>query len=132
MGAVYTHRLRVRFRECDMQGHVFFAEYPAYMDVAITELWRERVGGWQAMVDGGHDLVVAALETRYLGSARFDDEIDVEIEVARMGTTSLTTDWRVRRDGELLVEGTVRHVCIDPATHAKKPLPDDLRAALSA
>jgi acyl-CoA thioester hydrolase len=127
----FRHPLRVRYRECDQQGHVFFSEYAAYLDVAINELWRERAGGWQAMVDGGSDIVVGELQVRYLGSARFDELIDVVLCVEQIGTTSLTTAWRVERDGDVLVTGTVRYVCIDPQTHAKKPLPDDLRAALA-
>jgi acyl-CoA thioesterase FadM len=43
----------------------------------------------------------------------------------------MTTAWRVERDGDVLVTGTVRHVCIDPVTHLKKPLPDALRAVLA-
>ena len=132
MGASYRHTLRVRYRECDAQGHVFFAEYPAFLDVAITELWRERVGGWQAMVDGGHDLVVGELMCRYLGSAQFDDLIDVVLDVESVGTTSMTTAWQVERDGDVLVTGSVRHVCIDPSTHEKKPLPDALRAVFAS
>jgi acyl-CoA thioester hydrolase len=132
MGAEYRHTMRVRYRECDAQGHVFFAEYPAFLDVAITELWRERAGGWQAMVDTGHDLVVGELQCRYRGSAQFDDLIDVVLDVERLGDTSMTTAWRVEREGEVLVEGTVRHVCIDPETHAKKPLPDELRTVFAS
>ena len=132
MALTYRHTLRVRYRECDAQGHVFFAEYPAFLDVAITELWRERAGGWQQMVDGGHDLVVGELQCRYLGSAQFDDLIDVVLEVERVGETSLTTAWRVERGSDVLVTGTVRHVCIDPATHAKKPLPDLLRTVFAS
>ena len=128
----YRHTMRVRYRECDAQGHVFFAEYPAYLDVAITELWRERAGGWQAMVDGGHDLVVGEVTCRYLGSAQFDDLIDVVLEVEQIGETSMTTAWRVERDDEVLVTGSVRHVCIDPQTHLKKPLPDQLRTVFAS
>ena len=37
----FSHRLRVRYGECDAQGIVFNANYLAYVDVALTELWRE-------------------------------------------------------------------------------------------
>ena len=37
----FVHRLRVRFHECDPQGVVFYAQYFAYVDVALTEMWRE-------------------------------------------------------------------------------------------
>ena len=132
MSLEYRHTLRVRYRECDAQGHVFFAEYPAFLDVAITELWRERAGGWQAMVESGYDMVVGELSCRYLGSAVFDDLIDVVLSVSGLGETSMTTEWRVERGSEVLVTGVVRHVCIDPATHAKKPLPESLRTVFAS
>jgi acyl-CoA thioester hydrolase len=131
MGEPFRHTLRVRYRECDAQGHAFFTSYPEWLDVAVTELWRERAGSWEAMVRGGHDFVVGELGVRYRGSARFDDLVDVVLDVEQLGTTSMTTAWRVERDGEVLVEGTVRHVCIDPESHAKKDIPDDLRAAFA-
>jgi acyl-CoA thioester hydrolase len=127
----YRHRLRVRYRECDAQGHAFFTSYPEWLDVGITELFRERVGGWNAMVEGGHDLVVGELTVQYRGSAQFDELIDVVLDVQRVGETSLTTAWSVERSGEQLVTGTVRHVCIDPETHAKKAVPDHMRAAFA-
>ena len=48
----FTHTLRIRYHECDAQGHVFNAHYFAFFDIAITELWRGLLrGGDQAMVD---------------------------------------------------------------------------------
>src|SRR6266511_2866863 len=46
--------------------------------------------------------------------AYFDDELTLEIAVTRLGTTSITTSYRVLRYGELLVDGTLRHVLVDP------------------
>src|ERR671926_16488 len=67
----FRHRLRVRYGECDPQGIVFNANYLAYFDVGITELWRATVGPWQVMVDRGVDMVVAEAGTRFVqGSLR--------------------------------------------------------------
>jgi acyl-CoA thioester hydrolase len=131
MPTPFRHRLRVRYGECDPQGVVYFANYPAFVDVAMTELWRERIGPYDEMVRAGADMVVAELNLRYLGSAVFDDDIDVVIEVDKLGETSLTCGWRVERGDDVLVTGTIRQVCIDPATKRKRALPDDVRAALA-
>jgi acyl-CoA thioester hydrolase len=130
VSATFRHRLRVRFSECDLQGVVFNAHYLSYFDIVITELWREAVGGWQKMVEDGADLVVAEARVRYLAPARFDDELDLGAQVARLGNTALTTRMTVERDGSLLAEGELRHVCIDPATGAKQPIPEHVRRAL--
>ena len=131
MSEEFRHRLRVRYGECDAQGVVFFARYADFVDIGITELWRERIGPYGDMVEAGSDMVYAELQIRYRAPARFDEEIDVVIGVDRLGETSLTCAWRIERDGDCLVEGTFRQVCIDPATKAKKPLPPDVRAALA-
>ncbi len=126
----FVHRLRVRFHECDPQGVVFNAHYFAYFDVALTEMWRAAFGSYQSVVDDGTDVVVVEASATYRAPARFDEEIDVELAIARLGTTSMTTETAIRRDGQLLVEGRLVHVFVDPATMAKQTIPDRVRAGL--
>jgi acyl-CoA thioester hydrolase len=122
----------VRYGECDAQGVVFNAHYFMYFDVALTELWREAIGPYGAMIENGTDMVVAEARARYLAPAGFDDELEIEVEVTRLGTTAMTTRMTVRREGTVVVEGDMRHVFVDPATKLKKPIPDDIRRGLSA
>ena len=67
---------------------------------------------------------------RYKAPARFDDEIDVTIEVTQLGTTSMVTTLAIQRDGTLLVEGELAHVFVDAKALTKVPIPERLRAAL--
>jgi acyl-CoA thioester hydrolase len=127
----FTQRLRVRYSECDAQGVVFNANYLSYFDLAITELWREAVGPYQEMTERGVDMVVGEANVRYFSPARFDDEIDIGVEVIRLGTTALSTRMTVHRDGELLAEGLMRHVFIDIAQGGKTEIPADIRVALT-
>jgi acyl-CoA thioester hydrolase len=113
VAAPLSYELRVRYGECDPQGVVFNANFLAYFDIGITELFRAAFGSYKAMVDRGVDFVVAEAGLRYRRPAHFDDELTVEVAVTRLGTTSLTTSYRVMRDGEVLVDGTLRHVLID-------------------
>ena len=131
MGRSHTHRLRVRYGECDPQGVVFNAHYFAYFDIALTELWREAAGGYAGMMEDGLDLQVVEATARYKAPARFDDELDIEIEVTHLGTTSMVTSLAIRRDGALLVEGELAHVFVDAKALTKVPIPDRLRAALA-
>ena len=67
MGQPFRHRLRVRWSECDLQGVVFYPNYLAYFDHALTELWREAVGPYSQINDLGIDLLVAEAQIRYRG-----------------------------------------------------------------
>ena len=131
MGEPFAYPLRVRYAECDMQGIVFNGHYLAYFDVSMTELWRAAFGAYDAMTERGVDLVVSEARVRYRGPARFDDLLTMEIAVAGLGTTSVTTAHRVRRDGDLLVEGEMRHVFVELETFAKTPIPDWARDGLA-
>jgi acyl-CoA thioester hydrolase len=128
----FTHRLRVRFNECDPQGIVFNGNWFTYFDVALTELWREAFGSYQDMVDSGADMVVAEANARYRAPARFDDELELAVSVVELGTTSMLTAIDATRASDLLVEGRMRHVFIDPATLAKQAIPDGVRERLAA
>jgi acyl-CoA thioester hydrolase len=121
--------MRVRYNECDPQGVVFNANYLTYFDITITEMWRE-LGGYQAMVDAGADVVVAEVRVRYRSALRFDEQFEVRATIARLGSTSITTEMVVDRDGETIAEGELRHVFIDPGG-AKAPIPERIREGLS-
>jgi len=83
------------------------------------------------MMEDGIDLQVVEATARYKAPARFDDEIDVTIEVAKLGTTSMVTSLAIRRDGALLVEGELAHVFVDTTALTKVPIPERVRSALT-
>lgn len=130
--SAFVHRLRVRYHECDAQGHVFNAHFVAYIDVALTELWREAFGAYDRMVDEhGVDVVVGEVAVRFLAPVRFDDELDVGLTITRLGTTGMTTDVVMRRGAQTCATGTIRHVYVAAGSAAKAPVPDAVRAALA-
>ena len=128
----HTHRLRVRYGECDPQGIVFNANYLLYVDVAFTELWREAVGPWQDMLDAGFDAVVADVQLSFKAPARFDDELDVEMTITRLGRSSIESALTFRRGGETLVTGPLRHVVLSKETWASAEMPAFIREGLTA
>jgi acyl-CoA thioester hydrolase len=132
VGRSHTHRIRVRYGECDPSGVVFNANYFGYFDLALTELWREAAGGYGAMMEEGVDLQVVEATARYKAPARFDDELDVTVEVTSLGNTSMLTSYAIQRDGTLLVEGELAYVFVHATELTKLPIPARFREALGA
>jgi acyl-CoA thioester hydrolase len=129
MSFVYRHR--VRYHECDPQGIVFNANWFTFFDVALTEWFRDALGSYEAMKDHGCDIVLAETTGRFRGSARFDEEIEIEVGVERLGNTSMVALFTVRRDEERLVEGRTVYVFVDAVTMAKRAIPDWIRERLA-
>ncbi|MFG3117763.1 acyl-CoA thioesterase [Streptomyces sp. NPDC048197] len=129
MTKLFTHRLRVRYSECDQQNVVFNGHYLFYYDVAVTELWREAAGGYAAMLAEGADLVVAEARIRYRQGARFDEVLDIEMPLTHLGTTSMIVSPRFKVGERLIADGEVRHVFTDAVAGGKKEMPGVIRKA---
>jgi acyl-CoA thioester hydrolase len=129
---VCVPRLRVRWAEVDMQKVVFNGHYLTYLDTAIAEYWRA-IGlpypeGYVERY--ANDVYLRKATVEYLGSARYDEQLDVCCRVAKLGRTSMTFHFEIFREGEDtgLVSADLVYVNADPSTMKPMPLPDDLRA----
>src|ERR1700761_7579721 len=97
----FVHRLRVRYVECDMQGHVFNAHYFTWFDVANTELWREALGAFSKINDAGLASVAAEAAPRSPPGAHLDERVHTEVPTAPLPTPSRTSRYAVKRGDEL-------------------------------
>ena len=129
MGEPFRHGLRVRYVECDPQNIVFNGNYLHYFDVAVTELYREAIGGWNEIQAHGVDAVVAEANVRYLKPLHFDDEFEIETGVEHMGDSSMVLTLAINRAGERCTEGTLRYVFIEAGGGPKATIPGTLRNA---
>ena len=128
---VCVPRLRVRWAEVDMQKIVFNGHYLTYIDTAVAEYWRAIGLPYpQGYVERyGNDMYLRKATVEYLGSARYDDLLDVCCRVGRLGRTSMTFHFEIYRDKEEtpLVTAELVYVNADPSSMKAAPLPDDLR-----
>jgi YbgC/YbaW family acyl-CoA thioester hydrolase len=124
----FFHRLRVRWAEVDMQKIVFNAHYLMYVDTAVAGYWRAMALPYHETMEALEgDLYVRKATLEYLGSARYDDQIDVGIRCERIGTSSILLQTAVFRAETALVTGELVYVFADPATQTSKPVPPPLQ-----
>jgi YbgC/YbaW family acyl-CoA thioester hydrolase len=127
----FSHSLRVRWAEVDMQKIVFNGHYLMYFDTAIADYWRAMGLPYEeAMQQLGGDLYVKKASVEYHGSARFDDRLEVAMKCARIGNSSLTFSGAIFRDGVLLVSCELIYVFADPVAQTSKSVPQALRELL--
>jgi acyl-CoA thioester hydrolase len=129
-GAPFSHELRVRYGECDAQGIVFNANFLAYVDIVVTEIWRESMGSYDALPATGVDTVVGEANLRFRAPGRFDDVLTIEAGFDGLGTTSTTLKLWFRRNDDLLCDADVRYVFVSVETWEKSPIPAEVRTAL--
>jgi 4-hydroxybenzoyl-CoA thioesterase len=127
---VFVYRTPVRFADVDHAGIVYYPRFFHYFHLAFEELFRVRMGP-RAYVDlldrdrVGFPAVHA--EADYKAPLRFGDAAVVALAVARLGATSITFRYRVRRDDVECAVGTVVCAVVDLARFAPRPVPDAIR-----
>jgi YbgC/YbaW family acyl-CoA thioester hydrolase len=125
----YFERLRVRWAEIDAQQIVFNGHYLMYFDTAIAGYWRALAMPYhETMTALGGDMFVRKATLEYLGSAVYDDVLDVGMRCARVGNSSILFQAGAFRQEQLLVSGELVYVFADPKVKQALPVPPPLRA----
>ena len=124
-------RRRVNFYEVDSAGIVHFSWYFRYMEEAEYALWRGAGLTLGPTRDIGFPRVAAAFD--FKRPLRFDDEVEIAIEVSAMGRTSIGYRATLTRGADLIAIGTMTIVCVTgpPGAAVAVPVPDHIRQALS-
>ena len=132
MEAIFSHRLEVRFADCDPLGHANNAKYLTYLEQA-------RLRHWQALWGFGTNLrdepgvILAHAEIDFRLSARFGDILDVRIGLAAVGRTSFTYDYEiVDASGRLIATARTVQVMYDYRASQPIPIPEGIRTKLTA
>ena len=129
----FSHRMRVRWVEVDMQKIVFNGHYLMYFDTAVTDYWRNLAMPYaETMHQLGGDLFVKKASVEYHASAEMDDFLDVCMRCDRVGNSSMTFAGVIFRGDELLITSELVYVFADPATQTSRPVPPLLRSVLEA
>lgn len=123
--------LRVRYADCDAQGIIFNGRWFELFDTAMTEFWRETIGGYDHLPRGFNvETVVAETGARFRGAGRFDDVITFAISVPRTGASSMRVEIDATRDGGLLAEGFIEYVFVDAQSLQPVEIPEQVRNML--
>jgi acyl-CoA thioester hydrolase len=133
-GRTHRTRTRVRFGETDAAGIVFYPTFFAWFDVGVSGLLRAAAGPLLG-ADGRPRWAVPIVESgaRFIEPLYYDDAIVIRSTIAELGTSSIRVEHAVERDGVECARGFEVRVLIgfEGGRLAPRPLPADLRAALS-
>ncbi len=127
----FTHTLRVRWSEVDMQAIVFNGNYLNYFDVAFTEYWRATgLPDVLAQSEAGLELFARKATVEYHAPARFDDLLEIGVRCAALGRSSLRFILEIFRGDELLVSGEMMYVHANSRIRQSEPVPEHWRHVL--
>ena len=130
---MFTHRLEVRFRDCDPLGHVNNSVYLTYLEQTRINHWRSLWGfGDPSLTPTMPGVILARIECDYKRPARFGDTLDVRMRVAHLGRSSFQYEYEiVDQEGRTVALAKSVQVMFDYTAGKPEPIPDTIRALLT-
>jgi acyl-CoA thioester hydrolase len=147
---VFSHRLEVRFRDCDAFGHVNNAVYLTYLEQARFAHWRalDLAGETSPAPAASYDrgpfgtpggaapglpgVILARVEIDYRRAARYGDVLEIALGIAAVGNTSFTYEYEVRDvNGGIVATARTVIVCYDYTAGTPVQVPGALKRALT-
>ena len=129
----FSFPVRVYYEDTDTAGIVYYAGYLRFMERGRTE-WLRALGIEQMRLaqEAGIVFAVRSLNIEYLKPARLDDLLAGVTELTLPGRAQITLGQRIEREGETLVEASVRIACLDARKMKPAAMPEEIRRKMGA
>lgn len=116
--------ISVRFRDCDMMGHVNNAVYLSYFEQARMHYFKEMVGEeWDYSKQG---MLLVHNEITYLKPIFLNDKPEISLYLVELGTKSFTFGYEVQVNSEVVTTGKSKLVCFDFKENKSVPVYPEL------
>lgn len=129
-GFRFCHSIRVRYAEIDGQMIVFNSHYLTYLDIGITEYFRNLGLSFGAPGEKPvFDFALVKTTLEFKGSGFFDDILNIYVKVSKLGNSSFVTNFMIRKEGETnpIVLAESIYAGYDMTTKRSVPIPDKVR-----
>lgn len=105
---------RVIYGDTDQMGVVYYANYLRWFERGRSELLRQLGLPYKSIEEQGFHFPVTEVSCRYLSSARYDDLILIQTQLAAIKRASLNFSYTILKDidGSRLAVGSTKHACI--------------------
>jgi len=122
--------VRIQFVDTDASGRIHYTALLRHFEAAEVEFFRHIGLPYNHIEDREVSLPRVHVEADYLAALTFDDEVEVEVSVERVGEKSYTLAFRVLLDETLAAKGKLVIASMDRATQRSRLLPVPLRSLL--
>jgi acyl-CoA thioester hydrolase len=121
---------RVRFVDTDASQRIHYTALFRFFEAAEHELFRELGTGYPEMGDRNLAWPRVHAECDISGALVFDDEIQIEVMVDKVGTSSFTLAFRALKGAIECGSGKITIVCMNVAAQKSQAMPPVFAAAL--
>ncbi len=118
---------KLRYRDCDAQGHVNNAVYSTFLETARTEMLYL---GDDPILDSDCGFVIARLELDFMAETHWPGSVETGTRVLKIGNSSVTMQQALFQNGVQVARAKTILVQINQTTRKAQPLSQRARQHL--
>jgi 4-hydroxybenzoyl-CoA thioesterase len=131
----FSTRIKVRFGDADPAGLVYFVNLFHYYHVAMEEFFAARCGisYQELMADERLGFPTVNVQAEFFTPLVYGDEAEVEVYVSRVGESSATFEYSLRRVSDSVLCARAKNVQVAMNLDERRavPVPDKYRRAFA-
>lgn len=128
---IHTETHRIVMSEVDV-AQIHFVTFHRWIDRSMSE-WLAEIGWpFTRVLDEGPGIPIVDVHLSIRKRVMLDDQITIATSVGGIGTTSFRSRHTFTRDGEVVAQGELVHVCVDRQTRETLPVPQWIRDVATA
>ena len=125
---VHHWPIRIYYEDTDSGGVVYHSNYLKYMERARTEWLRDFKVDQKALQDNLNLMfVVHEIDIKFMRPAVFNDEIEVQTKLEKLGSVKIELEQKIFRSSELLIESRVVVASVNSISMKPMRIPNEIK-----
>jgi acyl-CoA thioester hydrolase len=128
---VHHWPIRIYYEDTDSGGVVYHSNYLKYMERARTEWLRDFKIDQRALKDSLNLMfVVHEIDIKFTRPAVFNDEIEVQTKLEKLGSVKIELEQKIFRSSEILIESRVVVASVNSISMKPMRIPNEIKLLL--
>lgn len=127
----HTTKIRVRYKDTDRMGVVYYGNYFTFFEVGRAEYMRGLGFPYSELEKKGYSLVVIKADARYYANVGYDSMVTIRTAISELRIVRVRFEYEiVSEENAILVRGHTLHACVDSDGKPDR-IPPDIREIMS-
>ncbi|MDP3087830.1 MAG: tol-pal system-associated acyl-CoA thioesterase [Methylotenera sp.] len=128
----FSWPIRVYYEDTDSGGVVYHSNYLNFMERARTE-WLRALGFEQTILKDsmGVIIVVHSLSINFKKPAYFNDMLQVNCSLSKVGYSSIGMSQTIQREGIVIIDAEVKAAFVDATTFKPVAIPIEIKQKMN-
>ena len=128
VGRIHHWPIRIYYEDTDSGGVVYHSNYLKFMERARTEWLRDFEIDQKALKDNLNLMfVVHEIDIKFTRPAVFNDEIEVQTKLEKLGSVKIELEQKIFRSTEILTESRVVVASVNSFSMKPMRIPNEIK-----